>query len=178
MTQPQNLDARVTALEARVTVLASGVSSLQSSLSAFTTRFTALEQELLAGAPRLAALEESARSVEDPFLKQGVEMLVDGTEPHELRDILEAKVDAKRAKDKAHVAAMQADLHILAQYEEQYAAENHGQYFSGTATPASPLNGFRPSTDVTITTTAFNILGSRLADWTAIARIMSSASEL
>jgi prepilin-type N-terminal cleavage/methylation domain-containing protein len=74
------------------------------------------------------------------------------------------------AKDKAHVAAMQADLHILAQYEEQYAAENHGQYFSGTATPDSPLNGFRPSTDVTITTTAFNILGSRLADWTAIAR--------
>ena len=50
----------------------------------------------------LLALEESARSVEDPFLKQGVEMLVDGTEPHELRDILEAKVDAKRAKDKAH----------------------------------------------------------------------------
>ncbi len=50
----------------------------------------------------LLALEESARSVEDPFLKQGVEMLVDGTEPHELRDILEAKVDAKRARDKAH----------------------------------------------------------------------------
>lgn len=50
----------------------------------------------------LLALEESARGVDDPFLKQGVEMLVDGTEPHELRDILEAKVDAKRAKDKAH----------------------------------------------------------------------------
>ena len=46
----------------------------------------------------LLALEETARSVEDPFLKQGVEMLVDGTEPHELRDILEAKVDAKRAQ--------------------------------------------------------------------------------
>jgi chemotaxis protein MotA len=48
----------------------------------------------------LLALEEQARSVDDPFLKQGVEMLVDGTEPHELRDILEAKVDAKRAKDR------------------------------------------------------------------------------
>ena len=57
----------------------------------------------------LLALEEQARSVEDPFLKQGVEMLVDGTEPHELRDILEAKVDAKRAKDKAH-AKLFADM--------------------------------------------------------------------
>lgn len=57
----------------------------------------------------LLALEESARSVEDPFLKQGVEMLVDGTEPNELRDILEAKVDAKRAEDKSH-AKLFADM--------------------------------------------------------------------
>jgi chemotaxis protein MotA len=57
----------------------------------------------------LLALEEQARSVEDPFLRQGVEMLVDGTEPHELREILEAKVDAKRAQDKAH-AKLFADM--------------------------------------------------------------------
>lgn len=57
----------------------------------------------------LLALEESARSVEDPFLREGVEMLVDGTDPHELREILEAKVDVKRAKDKAH-AKVFADM--------------------------------------------------------------------
>jgi type IV pilus assembly protein PilA len=74
------------------------------------------------------------------------------------------------AKDKAYLTAMQADLHIIALYEEQFAASNHGQYFSGTATHDAPLNGFTPSKDVTVTTTAFNILGSRLADWTAIAR--------
>jgi Tfp pilus assembly protein PilE len=74
------------------------------------------------------------------------------------------------SKKKAYAAAMQADLHIIALYEEQFAADNHGQYFSGTATPDSPLNGFTPSPDVTITATAFNILGSRLSDWTAIAR--------
>ena len=74
------------------------------------------------------------------------------------------------SKKKAYAAAMQADLHIIALYEEQFAADNHGQYFSGTATPDSPLNGFTPSPDVTITTTAFNILGSRLADWAAVAR--------
>jgi prepilin-type N-terminal cleavage/methylation domain-containing protein len=74
------------------------------------------------------------------------------------------------SKKKAYTAVMQADLHIIAMYEEQFAADNHGQYFSGTATPDSPLNGFTPSPDVTVTTTAFNILGSRLSDWTAIAR--------
>ena len=74
------------------------------------------------------------------------------------------------SKDKAYAAAMKADLHIAALYEEQYAADNHGQYFSGTATADSPLNGFSPSKDVTMTLTAFNILGSQLADWIAVAK--------
>ena len=74
------------------------------------------------------------------------------------------------SKDKAYAAAMKADLHIAALYEEQFAADNHGQYFSGTATADSPLNGFSPSKDVTVTLTAFNILGSQLADWIAVAK--------
>jgi prepilin-type N-terminal cleavage/methylation domain-containing protein len=74
------------------------------------------------------------------------------------------------SKDKAFVAAMMADLHSVALYEEQYAAENHGQYFSGAATLESPLNGFTPSKDVTVTLTAFNILGSQLAYWTGVAK--------
>jgi chemotaxis protein MotA len=57
----------------------------------------------------LLALEESARTVEDPFLRQGVELLVDGTDPEELRDILEAKVDAKRATDRS-AAKLFADM--------------------------------------------------------------------
>jgi hypothetical protein len=32
------------------------------------------------------------------------------------------------------------------------------------------LNGFTPSKGVTVTLTAFNILGSQLADWNAVAR--------
>lgn len=79
------------------------------------------------------------------------------------------------AKDKAHVAAMKADLHVVAIYEEQFAADNHGQYFSGTATTDTPVDGFAPSKDVTVTLTAFNILGSQLADWTAIARHSQSS---
>lgn len=73
------------------------------------------------------------------------------------------------AKDKAYQAAMTADLRAAAILQEQYATENHGQYFSGTATQDSPLNGFTPSKEVTVTFTAFNILGSQLGDWVAIA---------
>lgn len=79
------------------------------------------------------------------------------------------------SKDKAYAAAMKADLHIAALYEEQFAADNHGQYFAGSATPDAPLNGFSPSKDITVTFTAFNILGSQLADWTAVARHAQSS---
>src|SRR3982750_4895726 len=57
-------------------------------------------------------------------------------------------------KDKAYVAAMKSDLRNLATYEEQYAADQNGVYFSGTATNAAPLQGFPPSKDVPIVATA------------------------
>ena len=79
------------------------------------------------------------------------------------------------SKDKAYAAAMKADLHTVALFEEQYAADNHGQYFSGTATTDAPLNGFTPSKDMTVTVVAFNILGSQLADWTATVRHSQSS---
>jgi prepilin-type N-terminal cleavage/methylation domain-containing protein len=84
------------------------------------------------------------------------------------------------SKNKAYAAVMIADLRSAALYQEQFAADNHGQYFSGTATPDAPLNGFTPSKDVTVSLTAFNILGSQLADWTAIARhpLSSQSCEL
>ncbi len=57
-------------------------------------------------------------------------------------------------KEKAYVAAMKSDLRNLATYEEQYAADNQGAYFSGAATSTTPVNGFTPSSNVTITATA------------------------
>jgi prepilin-type N-terminal cleavage/methylation domain-containing protein len=74
------------------------------------------------------------------------------------------------SKDKAYVASMIADLHNAAIYEEQYASENHAQYFSGTATADVPIEGFRASKNVTVTLTATNILGSRISEFTAVAR--------
>jgi type IV pilus assembly protein PilA len=74
------------------------------------------------------------------------------------------------SKDKAYLAAIKADLVSASMYEEQYAAENHGQYFSGVATSATPVEGFRASKDVTVTLVAANILGSQLSEWTATAK--------
>ena len=48
----------------------------------------------------LLALEEMVRDVEDPLLRQGIELTVDGTDPEEIAEILEALIIAKRADDK------------------------------------------------------------------------------
>ncbi|MFL5602629.1 MAG: type IV pilin protein [Gemmatimonadaceae bacterium] len=52
-------------------------------------------------------------------------------------------------KDKAYVAAMKSDLRNLATYEEQYAADNNGAYFSGDGS----AQGFTPSQNVTVSAT-------------------------
>src|SRR3546814_2421228 len=43
----------------------------------------------------------AAKSVEDPFLRKGIELAVDGTDPEELREILEAEIHSKKQEDKA-----------------------------------------------------------------------------
>jgi chemotaxis protein MotA len=48
----------------------------------------------------LLTLEDAVRDVEDDFLKRGVSLAVDGTDPEELREILEAELDGKRAADR------------------------------------------------------------------------------
>jgi len=75
-------------------------------------------------------------------------------------------------KDKAYVAAMKSDLRNVATYEEQYAADNNGAYFSGTATMAAPLQGFTPSQNVTIVVTG---VAGPPASWSATATHSQSA---
>jgi chemotaxis protein MotA len=45
----------------------------------------------------LLALEDSIKAIEDPFLVKGVTMAVDGTDPEEMREIMEGEVAAKKA---------------------------------------------------------------------------------
>jgi type IV pilus assembly protein PilA len=75
-------------------------------------------------------------------------------------------------KDKAYVAQMKSDLRNLATYEEQYAADNGGLYFGGTATMAAPLQGFTPSQNVTIIATS---IGGPPPSWSANAAHSLSA---
>jgi chemotaxis protein MotA len=58
----------------------------------------------LAGKARregLLALESEAAEVDDPFLRKGLQLAIDGTDAEEVAIILSAEVDTKRATDKA-----------------------------------------------------------------------------
>ena len=55
----------------------------------------------------LLALEETAKSIDDPFLRKGIELAVDGTDPEELRDILESEIAAKKKTDKLGIGLFQ-----------------------------------------------------------------------
>jgi chemotaxis protein MotA len=49
----------------------------------------------------LLALEDAVKTVEHTFLKRGLQLAIDGTDPEELADILHAEVSAKKKADKA-----------------------------------------------------------------------------
>lgn len=53
-------------------------------------------------------------------------------------------------KEKAYLAAMKSDLRNLAVYEESFAADSNGAYFSGNGA----AQGFTSSQNVTVTATA------------------------
>jgi prepilin-type N-terminal cleavage/methylation domain-containing protein len=55
-------------------------------------------------------------------------------------------------KEKANVAALKSDLRNLATFEENYAADSNGVYFSGNG----QAQGFLPSQGVVINATATN----------------------
>jgi chemotaxis protein MotA len=46
----------------------------------------------------LLALEDAAGSVTDPFLRKGLQLAIDGTDPEELREILEAEISATKTE--------------------------------------------------------------------------------
>ena len=48
----------------------------------------------------LLALEAEVKNIDDPFLKRGLQMSIDGTDPEDLRAILEGEIAAKKAEDK------------------------------------------------------------------------------
>ncbi|RBY95163.1 motility protein A [Blastococcus sp. TF02-8] len=48
----------------------------------------------------LLALEAQVKQIEDEFLRKGLQMGIDGTDPEELRAVLESEISAKKAEDK------------------------------------------------------------------------------
>lgn len=52
----------------------------------------------------LLALEDAVKEVDDPFLRKGIEMAIDGTDPEQLAEIMEAEIAAKRKEFKVPAA--------------------------------------------------------------------------
>lgn len=48
----------------------------------------------------LLALEDAAKEIDEPFLKKGLELAIDGTDSDEVAEILGAEIRAKKAADK------------------------------------------------------------------------------
>jgi chemotaxis protein MotA len=48
----------------------------------------------------LLGLEDAASQLDDPFLKEALELAIDGTDPEDLQDILFGRIEAKRTYDK------------------------------------------------------------------------------
>jgi chemotaxis protein MotA len=56
----------------------------------------------------LLALESQVKAIDDPFLRRGLQMGIDGTDPEELRTVLESEIAAKKAEDKVAAKFMTA----------------------------------------------------------------------
>ncbi|HET9518908.1 MAG TPA: flagellar motor protein [Actinoplanes sp.] len=56
----------------------------------------------------LLALEDAVKTVDHPFLKRGLQLAIDGTDPEELHDILHAEVAAKKKADKAEMKILES----------------------------------------------------------------------
>ena len=50
----------------------------------------------------LLALEDAAKDIDDQFLRSGLQSAIDGTDPDDLRTILEDRIATKRAQDRSH----------------------------------------------------------------------------
>jgi chemotaxis protein MotA len=56
----------------------------------------------------LLALEDAAKDIDNDFLKRGLALAIDGTDPEDLRELLESEVEVKRAGDKASMLLFSA----------------------------------------------------------------------
>jgi chemotaxis protein MotA len=57
----------------------------------------------------LLALEDATRTVDDEFLKDGLQSAIDGVDPEDLRAMMETKIDARRANEKV-IAKLFTDM--------------------------------------------------------------------
>jgi chemotaxis protein MotA len=82
------------------------VASLKKAFTSKVTPSTDVVETVVSLAKRarregLLALEDAAKDIDDEFLREGLQLAVDGGDPDDVRMVLESKIDAKRTADKA-----------------------------------------------------------------------------
>jgi chemotaxis protein MotA len=94
------------------TVAATGMGAAKKIPSLYKIAFAGSDRQLAAKVNELVALAEKARrdgllalesdleEIEDPFTRKGLQLVVDGTDPDLVRDILEVEIDAMAARHK------------------------------------------------------------------------------
>jgi chemotaxis protein MotA len=94
------------------TVAATGMGAAKKIPSLYKIAFAGNDPQLAAKVNELVALAEKARrdgllaleadleEIEDPFTRKGLQLVVDGTDPDLVRDILEVEIDAMAARHK------------------------------------------------------------------------------
>ena len=99
----------------------------------------------------LLALEGSLDSVADPFLRKGLQMLVDGTEPQKIRDTLLVELEAREAIERQ--AAKVLNLREATRPPSVFSAPSLDSFTSWkilpirpSSVPASPPPSLPPST--------------------------------
>jgi chemotaxis protein MotA len=94
------------------TVAATGMGAAKNIPALYKIAFAGSDRQLAAKVNDLVALAEKARrdgllalesdleEIEDPFTRKGLQLVVDGTDPDLVRDILEVEIDAMAARHK------------------------------------------------------------------------------
>jgi chemotaxis protein MotA len=55
----------------------------------------------------LLSLEDECQKIEDPFLRKGLQMAIDGADPEQVREVLELEVEALKERHKGNAQMMQ-----------------------------------------------------------------------
>ncbi len=119
----------------------------------------------------LLALEEQVQSMEDPFLKKGIMLIVDGSDPELIRDILETELDFMSARH----SQIQATIGQFAAFAPAFGMLGTLIGLINMLKKLSDLSSLGPNMAVALITTFYGVIMANMI-FTPIARKLAAIS--